>query len=68
MSTIVYTDMNTFNFIRKRILLICVRKVTVHLQQLLKMMSAIVHTDLNTFKFIGKQFLLISVRKFAVHL
>jgi hypothetical protein len=35
----------------------CDRKVAVHLQNVLKMMSARVHTDLNPFKFIRKHFL-----------
>jgi hypothetical protein len=31
MSTSVYTGLNPFNFVRKHFLLICVRKVAVHL-------------------------------------
>jgi hypothetical protein len=33
MSTSVYTSVNPFNFIRKRLLQICVRKVAVHLKK-----------------------------------
>jgi hypothetical protein len=57
-------DLNPFNFIRKHILQICVRKVVVHLQKVLEVMS----TDLNPFNFIRKHSLQICVRKVAVHL
>jgi hypothetical protein len=46
----------------------CVRKVAVHLQKLLKVMSTSVYTGLNPFNFIRKHFLQICFRKVAVHL
>jgi hypothetical protein len=44
----------------------CVRKVSVHLQKVLEVMSTSVYTDLNSFNFIRKHFLQICVRKVAV--
>jgi hypothetical protein len=49
MSTTVYTVLNTFNFISKYFLKICVRKVAVHLQKVLEVMSTRVDTGLNPF-------------------
>jgi hypothetical protein len=46
----------------------CVRKVAVHLQQMLEAMSTSVFTGLNPFNFIRKHFLQICVRKVDVHL
>jgi hypothetical protein len=46
----------------------CVRKVTVHLQNVLKVMSVSVYTGLNPFNFIRKHFLEICVLNVAVHL
>jgi hypothetical protein len=68
MSTSVYTGLNSFNFIRKHFLQISVRKVSVHLQNVLELMSTIVYTGLNPFNFIRKHFLQICVRKVAVYL
>jgi hypothetical protein len=45
MSTNVYTGLNPFNFIRKHVLEICVRKVAVHLQKVFEVMSTSVNTD-----------------------
>jgi hypothetical protein len=45
MSTRVYTGLNPFNFIRKHFLQICVRKVAVHLQKVLEVLSTSVDTD-----------------------
>jgi hypothetical protein len=47
MSTSVCTGLNSFNFIRKRYLKICVRKDAVHLQKVLEVMSMSVDTGLN---------------------
>jgi hypothetical protein len=47
---------------------ICVRKVAVHLQNVLEVMSTDIYTGLNPFNFIRKHFLQICVRKVAVHL
>jgi hypothetical protein len=47
MSTSVYTGLNPFNFICKHSLQICVRKVAVHLQKVLEVMSTSVDTGLN---------------------
>jgi hypothetical protein len=63
-----YTRLIAFNFIRKHFLQICVRKVAVHLQNVLEVMSTSVYTGLNPFNFIHKHFLLICIRKFAVNL
>jgi hypothetical protein len=49
MSTSVYTGLNTFNFVRKQFLQICVRKVAVHLLKVLEVMSTSVYTGLNSF-------------------
>jgi hypothetical protein len=68
MPTRVYTDLNPFNFIRKHFQRIFVRKVAVHLQRMLEVMSTSFYTDLNSFNFIRKHFLQICVRKVAVHL
>jgi hypothetical protein len=68
MSTSVYTGLNQFNFIRKHFLQVCVRKVAVHLQNVLEVMSKSVYTGLNLFNIIRKHFLQIYVRKVAVHL
>jgi hypothetical protein len=68
MSTSVYAGLNSFNFIRKHFLQICFRKVAVHLQKVLEVMSASVYTGLNPFNFIRKHFLQICFRKVAVHL
>jgi hypothetical protein len=68
MSTSVYTALNPFNFIRKFFLQICVRKFSVHLQNMLEAMSTSVYTGLNLFTFIRKHLLQICVRKVAVHL
>jgi hypothetical protein len=46
----------------------CVRKVAVHLQNVLEVMSTRVYTGLNPFNIIRKHFLQICVRKVAVHL
>jgi hypothetical protein len=46
----------------------CVRKVAVHLQKVLEMMSTRGYTGLNPFNFIRKHFVQICVRKVAVHL
>jgi hypothetical protein len=51
MFTSVYTDLNPFNFIRKHLLQICVRKVAVHLQKVLEVISTSVYTGLNPFNF-----------------
>jgi hypothetical protein len=59
MSTGFYTGLNPFDFIRKHFLQICIRKVAVHLQQVLEVMSTSVYTGLNRFDFIRKHFLLI---------
>jgi hypothetical protein len=56
MSTSIYTELNTFNFIRKHSLQICVQKVAVHLQKVLEVMSTSVYTGLNSFNFIRKHF------------
>jgi hypothetical protein len=45
MSTSVYTGINPFNLIREHFLQICVRKVTVHLQKVLEVMSTSDDTD-----------------------
>jgi hypothetical protein len=45
-----------------------VRKVAVHLQKVLEVMSTSVYTGLNRFDFILKYFLQICVQKVAVHL
>jgi hypothetical protein len=45
-----------------------IRKVTVHLQNTLEVMSMSAYTGLNPFNFIIKHFLRICVRKVAVHL
>jgi hypothetical protein len=51
------------------IIIQCVRKVAVHLQNVLEMMSTNVYTGLNPFNFILQTlFLQICVRKVAVHL
>jgi hypothetical protein len=68
MSMSVCAGLNTFNFIRKHFLQIRVRKVAVHLQKVLEVISTSVYTGLNTFNFIRKHFLQICVRKVAVHL
>jgi hypothetical protein len=68
MSTSVYTGLNPVNFIRKRFLHICVRKVAVHLYKVLEVMSTSAYTGPNTFNFIRKRFLQICFRKVAVHL
>jgi hypothetical protein len=47
MSTSVDTSLNTFNFIRKHFLQICVRKVALYLQKLLEVISTSVDTGLN---------------------
>jgi hypothetical protein len=47
MSTSVDTDLNPFDSIREHFLQICVRKVAVHLQKLLEVMSTSVDTGLN---------------------
>jgi hypothetical protein len=46
----------------------CVRKVAVHLQKMLEVMSTSFYTSLNPFNFIRKHFLQICVRKVDVHL
>jgi hypothetical protein len=46
----------------------CIRKVAVHLQKVLEVMSTSVYTALNPFNFICKHFLQIYVRKVDVHL
>jgi hypothetical protein len=68
MSTSFDTGLNRFNFIRKQFLQICVRKVAVHLLNVLEVMSTSLYTGLNPFNFIHKHFLQICVRKVAVHL
>jgi hypothetical protein len=68
MSTSVYTGLNPFNFIRKHFLQICLRKVVVHLQNVLEMISTHVYAGPNPFNFIHKSFLKIWVREVAVHL
>jgi hypothetical protein len=68
MSMNFYTGLNQFNFIRKHFLQICVRKVAVHLQKVLEVMSSSVYTGLNPFNFIRKHFLQICVQKVAVYL
>jgi hypothetical protein len=68
MSMSVDLGLNTFNFIRKHFLQICVRKVVVRLSEVLEVMSLSVDLGLNPFNFIRKQFLQICVRKVAVHL
>jgi hypothetical protein len=70
MSTSVYvcTGLSPFNFIRKHFLQICVRKVAVHLQKVVTVMSTSVYTGLNPFNFIRNQFLQICVWKVAVQL
>jgi hypothetical protein len=45
-----------------------VRKVAVHLQKVLEVISRSVYTGLNPFNFIRKHFLQIFVRKVTVHL
>jgi hypothetical protein len=67
MSTNVYTALNTFSFIRKHFLQICVRKVAVHLN-MLEVMSTNVYTGLNQFNFIRKHILQKCTQKVAVHL
>jgi hypothetical protein len=62
MSTSVYTGLNTFNFIRKHLLQICVRKVAVPLQKVMEVMSTSVYTGMSPFNFIRKHFLQICVR------
>jgi hypothetical protein len=47
MSTSVYTGPNPLNFIRKHFLQIWVRKVVVHLEKMLEVMSTVVYTGLN---------------------
>jgi hypothetical protein len=49
MSMSLYTGLGTLNFIRKHFLLICVRKVAVHLQYVLEVMSTTVDTGLKPF-------------------
>jgi hypothetical protein len=68
MSTSVYTGLNPFNFIREHFMQICVRKVAVHLQKVLEVMSMSVYTGLKPFNFIREHFMQICVRKVAVHL
>jgi hypothetical protein len=46
----------------------CVRKVAVHLQKVLEVITTSVETGLNLFNFIRKYFVHICVRKVAVHL
>jgi hypothetical protein len=46
----------------------CVRKVAVHLEKVLEVLSTSFYTGLNPFNFIPKHFLQICVRKVAVHL
>jgi hypothetical protein len=46
----------------------CVRKVAVHLQKVLEVMSTSVYTGLNPFNFIRKHFLHIFIRKVSVYL
>jgi hypothetical protein len=46
----------------------CVRKVAVHLQKVLEVISTSFYTDLNAFNFIRKHFLQICVRKVSVNL
>jgi hypothetical protein len=46
----------------------CVRKVAVHLENVLGMMSTSIYTGLNPFNFIREHFLQICVRKVAVYL
>jgi hypothetical protein len=46
----------------------CVRKVAVHLQNVLEVVSTSVYTGLNPFNFVHKHFLQICVRKVAVRL
>jgi hypothetical protein len=50
------------------ILIQCVRKIAVHLQNVLKVMSTSFYTGLKPFNVIRKHFLQICVRKVAVHL
>jgi hypothetical protein len=45
MSTSIYTDLNSFNFIRKHLLQICVQKAAVHLYKVLEVMSMSFDTD-----------------------
>jgi hypothetical protein len=45
----------------------CVRKVAVHLQNVLEVIATKVYTDLNSFNHIRKNVLLICVRKVAVY-
>jgi hypothetical protein len=45
----------------------CIRKVAVHLQKVLEVMSTSVDTRLNPFNFIRKHFLQICIREVAVH-
>jgi hypothetical protein len=47
MSTNLYTGLNTFNFIRRHFLQICVRNVALHLQEVLEVMSKKIVTSLN---------------------
>jgi hypothetical protein len=51
MSTSVYTGLNAFNFIRKHFLQIYVRKVAVHLQMMLEVITTSVYTGLNPFAY-----------------
>jgi hypothetical protein len=46
----------------------CVRKVAVHSQNMLEVMSTNVYAGLNLFNFVRKHLLQICVRKVAVHL
>jgi hypothetical protein len=46
----------------------CVRKVAVHLQKVLEVISTSVDTGLNPFNFILKYVLQICIRKVAMHL
>jgi hypothetical protein len=48
MSASVYTGLNPLNFIRKHFLQICIRKVAVHLQKVLEVMSTSVEPNLRT--------------------
>jgi hypothetical protein len=68
MPTNICTDLNPFNVIRKNVVQICVRKVAVHLQKVLEVMSTSVCAGLNPFNFIRKNFLQICIRKVAVYL
>jgi hypothetical protein len=57
MSTSAYTGLNSFNFICKHFVQICVRKVVVDLHKVLEVMSTSVYTGLNPYNFIRKHFL-----------